>query len=125
MLCHGAGDRFPAPFLIRAVRFLLLLAGTACGRSDRAPVAPPHATLSPVLRELLRSDAGTATRHRVLVDLTAQVDLARLRDSLQHSGADRLARRRAVLEALQQVAQESQRRLDPLLRRLQRHGVRG
>ena len=103
---------------------LLLAVVVACRPSGQGSSLPPREKLSAGLRWMFDSaTGGAAARQRVLVDLAAQLDLARLSDSLQLSGVDRLTRRRSVVAALQLVAERSQARLRPMLERLRRRGA--
>jgi hypothetical protein len=118
MMAHvGAGRLLPAPFF-------LVLALCACRAPDHTAPSP-LAKLSPRLQQLLndpRAPAPPRIAHRVMVDLTAQLDIAHLRDSLATVRVGRAARRAAVLTALRLVADSSQRRLVSLLEQLQRRG---
>src|SRR5207244_7710846 len=60
---------------------------------------------------------------RVLVDLTAQLDLAKLSDSLAQRHLGRAQGRWLVVTALTDVARESQSALRPLLEQLRRDGA--
>jgi subtilisin family serine protease len=78
-----------------------------------------RAKLSAELQQALA--AGPADRKlRVLVDLTAQLDLAALRDTLAQRQIGREQRRWLVVTALTDVAREHQSALRPLLDQLQR-----
>jgi len=120
MMAHiGAGSVLPAPFCL-GLGLLL-----ACGAPDQRAAVSPLAKLSPALRALVQVSQSPQLAHRVIVDLTEQVDLAHLSDSLSHFVAGRAARRQTVLIALRTIANESQRRLTPLLERLRRRGEVG
>jgi len=68
--------------------------------------------------------AGPADRKlRVLVDLTAQLDLAKLSDSLAQRHLGRAQGRWLVVTALSDLARESQSALRPLLEQLRRDGA--
>src|SRR5437870_5707830 len=68
--------------------------------------------------------AGPADRKlRVLVDLSAQLDLSALSDSLAHRALGRAQRRWLVVTALSDVARERQSALGPLLEQLRRDGA--
>ena len=115
MMAHvGAGSVLPAPFCL-GLGLLL-----ACGAPDQRAAVPPLSKLSPALRVLVRDSPSQPIAHRVIVDLTDQLDLAHLSDSFSHFVAGRAARRQTVLIALRTIANESQRRLTPLLERLRR-----
>ncbi len=122
MMAHrGAGVALPAPLLL----FLFIAAG-ACRPRNAESTLPPEAKLSPPLRAWVADSQSQPVRVRLLVDLVMQLDLPRFADSLQRSGTTRLIRRRALISALQQVAERSQRRLTSLLERLQRaHEIGG
>src|SRR2546429_4093122 len=115
----GAGSALPAPFCL-GLGLLL-----ACGAPDQRAAVSPLAKLSPALRALVQVSQSPQLAHRVIVDLTEQVDLAHLSDSLSHFVAGRATRRQTVLIALRTIANESQRRLTPLLERLRRRGEVG
>ncbi len=66
--------------------------------------------------------AGPADRFRAIVDLTEQVDLEALGRRLRSERRGKSYRRRAVIGALERVADRQQARLRPLLERLQRSG---
>lgn len=66
--------------------------------------------------------AGPADRFRAMVDLTEQVDLEVLGRRLRSEGRDKIHRRRAVIGALERVAERQQARLRPSLERLQKSG---
>ena len=66
-----------------------------------------------------RLRAAPAGRHVLaLVDLTQQVDLARLTARLRLEGRDKSARRQAVIGALERVARRQQTKLRPEIDRL-------
>jgi subtilisin family serine protease len=78
--------------------------------------------LSPELQQALA--VGPADRKlRVLVDLSAQLDLAKLSDSLAHRELGRAQRRWLVTTALSDVARERQSALRPVLEQLRRDGA--
>ena len=112
----GAGSFLPAPFCL-GLGLLL-----ACGSPDQHAAAVPLAKLSPALRALLNDSQAQHVAHRVILDLTTQLDLTHLDDSLRSVAAGRAARRQAVTSALRGVADASQSRLIPLLERLRRRG---
>ena len=112
----GAGSFLPAPFCL-GLGLLL-----ACGSPDQHAAAVPLAKLSPALRALLNDSQAQHVAHRVILDLTTQLDLTHLDDSLRSVAAGRAARRQAVTTALRGVADASQSRLIPLLERLRRRG---
>ena len=107
---------------------LLMCPGTSCRSRSNASgsVLPPRHKLSPALRQVYDDSLqGSTAGQRVMVDLVPQIDLTRLDDSLRRSGGDRALRRRVVVGALRRVAEPSQNRLEPVLRRLQRRGMIG
>jgi serine protease AprX len=83
----------------------------------RLPSRPVEQKLTGRLRSLPRQSSA---KGRVLVDLTLQVDVDALGRRIAHLG--RRDRRRAVIDALRRVAEESQSELAPLLQRLQAQG---
>jgi bacillopeptidase F len=83
----------------------------------RLPARPTDAKLAGRLGTLSRQFSD---KRRVLVDLSVQVDVDALGRRIAHLG--RRDRRRAVIDALRRVADESQRELTPLLQRLQAQG---
>jgi subtilisin family serine protease len=81
-----------------------------------APVGPKE-KLSGTLRQLIE-DPISNQKLRVLVDLTAQVDLNKLGEFLVQRGASKRERRQIVVAALKQVAEQSQSDLRPFLEEL-------
>jgi serine protease AprX len=138
-LCGARGGRLPGDAAwahhsrVRAnVVALILLVGTAACREQprgpaidssllaitrRLPSRPVNEKLTGRLAALPRQ---SSEKRRVLVDLSVQVDVDALGRRIAHLG--RRDRRRAVIDALRRVAEESQRELTPLLRRLQAQG---
>jgi subtilisin family serine protease len=109
-----------------AVSVLVLLAvagGASLARKTatqepplRAPV-PADSTFEGDFEARLR--AAPADRHVLaLLDLTDQVDLARLTARLRAEGRDKAARRQAVIGALERVARRQQALLRPTIDRL-------
>lgn len=109
---------------------LFLLAGTvgATGCSDEpvrivlaeGELTVPVTRLKAEKRALPQGEEGRALR--VLIDLETQVDLQELGRSLGKLGLDRRARRRAVVLALDRVAEESRTRLEEELEALRGRG---
>jgi bacillopeptidase F len=110
---------------------ILLVGAAACREQPRGPaidsslLAVTRRLPSRPVNEKLIGRLDTLPRQfpgklRVLVDLSVQVDLDALGRRVAHLG--RRDRRRVVIDALGRVAQESQRELAPLLKRLQAEG---
>jgi len=98
----------------------MTLAG--CPPPLHRPSPPPPDKLDPALRQALAAAPAGETR-TVLVDLVAQVDLRALARRLGRQGADRQARRAAVIAALVRQAAESQTALRPFLDLARRQGT--
>ena len=72
MMAHvGAGSLLPAPFCL-GLGLLL-----ACGAPDQRAAVSPLTKLSPALRALVQDSQSQHLAHRVIVDLTEQVDQVR------------------------------------------------
>ena len=87
-----------------------------------SPPALPDEKIAQPLRALLRS-ASPETILRALVDLDAQVDLAKLGRVLAQRGATKRQRRELVAAALTRVARRSQAALRFFLDRAQQEGL--
>ncbi|HEX5042838.1 MAG TPA: S8 family serine peptidase [Candidatus Polarisedimenticolaceae bacterium] len=107
--------------------FLLLLCGLLASPPRARRSAPPEEPplLPPAAGPRFEGDfearlrAAPADRHvQALLDLTDQVDVARLSDRLRAAGRDKRARRQSVIGALEQVARRQQALLLPLIDRL-------
>jgi subtilisin family serine protease len=85
----------------------------------RAAPSAPEEKLSGPLRQLMENSTSNE-KLRVLVDLSAQVDLNKLGEFLIQRGATKRERRQIVVAALKQVAEQSQSGLRPLLEELKR-----
>lgn len=90
---------------------------------DEPPLLPPTAGPKFEGDFEARLRAAPADRHvQALLDLTDQVDVARLSDRLRAAGREKRARRQSVVGALERVAQRQQALLQPLIERLQEQG---
>ncbi|NIM47704.1 MAG: S8 family serine peptidase [Gemmatimonadales bacterium] len=86
-----------------------------------APGRSPREKLSPQLRRIVYGRSSD-TKLRVLVDLSVQLDLHKLGEALREQQAGKRERRRIAVDALRQVAEQSQRRLEPFLEEGRRGG---
>ncbi len=121
------------PRLLRILGVVLFVLGPGCAPLRSAPEAPQEQVL-PVVRarpaelaskfegefEARLRSAPASERFRTLVDLTDQVDLQILGDRLRARRRGKLHRRRAVIGALERVAESQQRRVRPVFERLLR-----
>jgi subtilisin family serine protease len=112
-----------------------LMAAAGCTGGARTSSAPaPALPLTPrtLSSERFEGDFGKRLsvadprrRFTALVDLTDQLDLTVFGQRLKRSGGTKDARRTAVVEALERVADRQQTRLRPLLDRLVAEGSAG
>ena len=95
--------------------------------ADKAPIARAAHPAEPFegsFRAALEA-APAGTWFPALIDLTEQVDLPALGATLRSRGLSKEARRDAVVEALESVAEAQQSRLQPLLEGLSADGTLG
>ncbi len=111
--------------------FLLAVCGLAAPATqarrpalpDEPPLLPPTAGPKFEGDFEARLRAAPADRHvQAMLDLTDQVDVARLSDRLRAAGREKRVRRQSVVGALERVAQRQQALLQPLIERLQEEG---